>query len=84
MKGSDVCLASKTVRHKPYGNLQFLPLPTHQWKDLLIDFVTRLPILIDWKNDSYNSILVIVIELTKMMHYELIKILLPFHLQLLR
>ena len=25
----DVCLASKTVRHKPYGNLQSLPILTH-------------------------------------------------------
>ncbi len=28
-KASDVCLASKAVRHKPYGDLQSLPVPTH-------------------------------------------------------
>ena len=28
MKGCDVCLASKAVRHKPYGDLQLLPVPT--------------------------------------------------------
>ncbi len=28
-KGCDVCLASKTVHHKPYRNLQLLPVPTH-------------------------------------------------------
>ena len=31
-KGCDVCLSSKAVRHKPYGNLQALPVPTHRWK----------------------------------------------------
>ena len=29
MKGCDVCLASKAVRHKPYGDPQSLPIPTH-------------------------------------------------------
>ena len=29
VRGCDVCLASKTVRHKPYGNLQQLPVLTH-------------------------------------------------------
>ena len=49
VKGCDICLSSKAVRHKPYGNLQALPVPTHQWKDLSIDFVTELPISTDWK-----------------------------------
>ena len=49
VKGCDVCLASKTARHKPYSNLQALPIPTYQWKNFLIDFVTGLPIFIDWK-----------------------------------
>ena len=26
----DVCLASKAVRHKPYGDLQSLPVPTYR------------------------------------------------------
>ena len=39
-----------------------------------MDFVTSLPISINWKGDSYNSILVIVDRLTKMVHYELVKI----------
>ena len=29
IKSCDVCLASKAVRHKPYGDLQSLPVPTH-------------------------------------------------------
>ncbi len=27
--GCDICLASKAVRHKPYGHLQSLPVLTH-------------------------------------------------------
>ena len=30
VKRSDVCIVSKTVRHKLYGNLQFLSVPTHR------------------------------------------------------
>ena len=39
-----------------------------------MDFVTGLPILTDWKGDSYDSILVIVDRLTKMVHYEPVKV----------
>ena len=74
VKGCNVCLASKAVRHKPYGDLQALPVPTHRWKDLLMDFVTGLPVSTDWKGESFVSILVIVNRLTKMVHYEPVKI----------
>ena len=74
VKGCDVCLASKAVRHKPYGDLQALPVPTHRWKDLSMDFVTGLPVSTDWKGESYDSILVIVDRLTKMVHYEPVKV----------
>ncbi len=39
-----------------------------------MDFVTGLPISADWKGDSYDSILVIVDQLTKMIHYVLVKV----------
>ena len=39
-----------------------------------MDFVTGLPISINWKEDSYDSILVIVDWLTKMVHYKPVKI----------
>ena len=29
VKGCEVCLVSKAVRHKPYGDLQFLAIPTY-------------------------------------------------------
>ena len=47
IRGCDVCLTSKAVRYKPYGDLQSLPVPTHQWKDLSMDFVTGLPLSAD-------------------------------------
>ncbi len=74
VNGCDVCLASNAVRHKPYGDLQSLSVPTHRWKDLSMDFITGLPISADWKGDSYDSILVIVDRLTKMVHYEPVKV----------
>ena len=74
VKGYDVCLVSKAVKHKPYSDLQSLPVPTHWWKDLLMDFVTGLSISTNWKRNSYNSILVIVDRLTKMVYYKLVKI----------
>lgn len=35
-----------------------------------MDFVTSLPILVNWKDDSYNSIFVILDFITKMMYYK--------------
>ena len=74
VKGCNASLTSKTIRQKLCGDLQSLPIPTHRWKDLLIDFVTGLPISTNWKEDSYNSILVIVDWLRKMVHYKPAKI----------
>ena len=74
IKGCDICLGLKAVRHKPYANLQSLPISPHWWKDLLIDFVKGLPISTDWKGDSYDSILVIIDVLTKIVCYEPVKI----------
>ncbi len=72
--GCDVCLALKAVRHKLYGNLQSLSILTHQWKNLTIDFITGLLISTSWKADTYDSILVIVDWLTKIVHYEPVKV----------
>ena len=74
VKGCNICLASKAVRHKAYGDLQSLPMSIHYWKDLLMDFVTSLPISTDWKGDNYDSILVIIERLMKIVHYMPIKV----------
>ena len=39
-----------------------------------MDFVTGLLISANWKDNSYNSILVIINGLTKMVHYEPVKV----------
>ncbi len=39
-----------------------------------MDFVIGLPILANWKGDSYNLILVIVDRLTKIVHYKPVKV----------
>ena len=39
-----------------------------------MDFIISFPLSVDYKNDSYDSILAIVERLTKMVHYEPIKI----------
>ena len=74
VKGCDICLASKIFWHTPYRNLQTLPVSTHRWKDLSMDFVIGLPISTNWKGKSYDSILVIVDRLTKIVHYKPVKI----------
>ena len=74
VKGYDICLGLKTVNYKLFRALQSWLVPTYQWKVLSMDFVTGLPISTDWKRESYDSILVIVDWLTKMVHYELVKV----------
>ena len=39
-----------------------------------MDFITGLLILVDWNGDNYESILVIVDQLIKMVHYKLVKV----------
>lgn len=39
-----------------------------------MNFVTDLPLLLGWKEDSYNSILVIVDRETKIVYYEPIRV----------
>ena len=39
-----------------------------------MDFVTGLPLSADWKGNSYDSILVIVDQLTKIVHYKPVKV----------
>ena len=44
VKGCDMCLASKAVKHKPYGDFQSLLIPTYWWNNLSMDFMTGLHI----------------------------------------
>ena len=74
IKGYHICLGLKAMRHKLYSDLKTLPIPTYHWKNLLINFITALPISTNWKKESYDFILVIVYRLTKIVYYKPVKI----------
>lgn len=74
VKGSNIYLALKSVKHKLYDNLQSFPILIYQWKDLSINFVTRLPVFTNQKGEIYNSIIVIINWLIKIIIYELVKV----------
>lgn len=73
IQGCDICLALKAVMYKPYNNLQSLPILTHYWKNLSINFIIGILISPDWKGDSYDMIFVIINRLTKIVYHESIK-----------
>ncbi len=50
--------------------MQVLHFPTYQWDDLSMDFVTGLPKSKDWRRLGYDSILVVVDRLTKMVNHK--------------
>ena len=72
VKGCDVCLGSKAVRHKPYG--QGSPCLYRLIDGRTCWWILSRAISTDWKGDSYDSILVIVDRLTKMVYYEPVKV----------
>lgn len=74
IKACDICLLSKTVCHKLYDNFQSLLILTYWWKDLLLDFVTNLLISTNWKENSYDLILIIIDYFTKMIDYKQVKV----------
>src|ERR1700723_1157919 len=59
-KSCTTCARSKTLRQKPYGNLQQLPIPEKPWNLISIDFIEHLP-----SSSGYMSILVVIDRLTK-------------------
>ncbi len=66
----EACNRSKSARHKPYGQLQPLPLPDRPWKSISMDFIVKLPPSSDASSQTkYDSIWVIVDKFTKMTHF---------------
>ncbi|GBE85306.1 Transposon Ty3-I Gag-Pol polyprotein [Sparassis crispa] len=61
------CKRSKPSNQKPYGLLNPLPVPSHPWEAIGIDFVRPLPESKD-RDASYDSITVIIDLLTAMVH----------------
>ena len=74
VKECDVCIVLKAMRHKLYGDLQSLTMPTHYWKGLSMDFFTALLVSTNEKGEIYDYIFVIVDRLTMMVYYESIKV----------
>jgi hypothetical protein len=64
VKSCDTCARSKAPRHRPFGLLQPLPIPSQPWGFIAMDFITDLPIV-----KAKNSILVVVDRFTKMAHF---------------
>ena len=60
----DTCARAKTSRKKPDGLLQPLPVPSHPFASVGLDFITDLPL-----SDGSNCILVFVDRLTKTGHF---------------
>lgn len=60
--------------YKIYGKLPLFSPLTHRWKNLCMNFFTRLSIYTNLKSKIYNSILVIVDQFTKIVYYKPIKI----------
>jgi hypothetical protein len=70
IKQCDLCMRTKAQRHKPYGNLQPLPVAQRPWDSITMDFITKLPLSEEPSTGIfYDSIMVIVDRLTKFSYY---------------
>src|SRR6266436_833282 len=54
------CTCVKSPRHKPYGKLKQLPIPSRLWSSISMDFIKQLP-----DSKGFSTILVIIDCLTK-------------------
>ena len=70
VKTCEKCSLNKSSRHKPYGELQPLPIPLRPWSSISMDFIVKLPPSVsELYEDTFDSILVVVDRLTKMAHF---------------
>jgi hypothetical protein len=65
----DGCQRNKPKRHKPYGLLAPLPVPTRPWADYSMDFIVKLPPSPDANGKQCDAILVIVDRFSKFVMY---------------
>ena len=47
---------------------------TNYWKNILIDFIMGLLVMMDWKGDNYDLIFVIFDQIRKIIYYKPIKV----------
>ena len=60
----DICSRIKVPRHKPYGLLQSLEVPSKPWASISMDFIVDLP-----ASEGHDSVLVVVDMFSKMAHF---------------
>src|SRR6266478_4408455 len=60
MASCTTCACMKSARHKPYGKLKQLLIPSRPWSSILMDFIKQLP-----ASKDFSAILVAVDHLTK-------------------
>ena len=64
MEGYNFYQRNKNCTEQPAGKLMPNSIPEKPWSHILVDFITKLPLV-----QGYNSILVVVDRLTKMVHF---------------
>ena len=64
VEGCDACQRNKNHTEQPAGKLMPNSIPEKLWTHILADFITKLPLV-----QGYDSILVVVDRLTKMVHF---------------
>jgi len=64
MEGCDACQCNKNHTEQPVGKLMPNSIPEKPWTHISADFITKLPLA-----QGYDSILVVVDRLTKMVHF---------------
>jgi len=64
MERCDACQQHKNCTEQPAGKLMPNSIPERPWMHILADFITKLPLV-----QGYDSILVVVNRLTKMVHF---------------
>src|SRR5260221_2116225 len=60
MASCTTCTHAKSPRHKPYGKLKQLLIPSRLWSSISMDFIKQLP-----NSEGFSAILVIINHLTK-------------------
>src|SRR5258705_896772 len=55
-----MCAHTKSPRHKPYGKLKQLLIPSQPWSSISMDFIEQLP-----ASEGFSAILVVVNHLMK-------------------
>ena len=64
VEACDTCARIKAPRHKPYGLLKPLEVPSRPWRAITMDFVVKLPL-----SHGYDSIWVVCDRLTRAAHF---------------